>query len=105
MINYLYYKKDYGGKVITNKEEFERYKNQAELYIKLAINSQEKYSEEDIGHGICAIAEKIYEKGDLGNIKSESVDGYSVTYSGDFRKELYETLKLYLPPRLLYRGI
>ncbi len=105
MIDYLYYKKNYNGKIITNKSEFEKFENLSVRYIKSVINSDIEYKEEDIYDCICAVAEQMYIKNDSQNIKSETVDGYSVTYADNSGKELYETLKLYLPKELLYRGI
>ena len=105
MTDYLYYKKNYKGADINDKDEFERYAKMAVGYINSVINTDLEYKEEDISDCVCVLAERFYRSGDLGNIKSESVDGYSVTYSSDFGKELYEILKLYLPKELLYRGI
>jgi len=105
MIDYLYYKKNYNGKIITNKSEFERFEKLSVRYIKSVINSDAEYKEEDIYDCICAVAEEMYESNDSQNIKSETVDGYSVTYADKHAKSLYEILKLYLPKELLYRGI
>ena len=105
MVDYLYYKKTYQGIVINEKEDFERCEKLAVLYIKSVIAKNSQYDEEELWDCVCAVAEQIYENKDTKNIKSETVDGYSVTYTGDFNKYLYEILKIYLPPELLYRGI
>lgn len=105
MTGYLYYKKNYKGKIITDKADFEKFEKAANLYVKSVINPDIDYKEEDIYDCICALAEQLYSGEDSRNIKSETVDGYSVTYNDSFGKSLYETLKIYLPKELLYRGI
>lgn len=105
MTDYLYYKKNYKGKIIKDKSEFERCEKLADRYIKSVINSDIEYKEEDISDCICALSEQFYEHEDSKNIKSETVDGYSITYSGNYNKSLYDTLRIYLPKELLYRGI
>lgn len=105
MTDYLYYKENYQGKIINDKADFEQYAKLAVLYIKSVINSDIDFRKEDIYDCICALAEQLFENRDSKNVKSESVDGYSITYSGDSGKNLYETLKLYLPKELLFRGI
>ena len=64
-----------------------------------------KWTRDEIADCICALAEQLSRFEDTKNIKSESVDGYSVTYSDNLNKTLRETLKIYLPKELLYRGI
>ena len=105
MTDYLYYKKNFKGKAITDKETFEKCADLALRYIKSAIGQNLQHSDEEIYDCICALAEKIYEQNDRENIKSESIDGVSITYADDSKKSFYETMKLYLPAKLLYRGI
>ena len=105
MTDFSYYKKNFKGNVITDASEFEKYSKLALLHIKVAINSDVQYKEEDIADCVCALAEQLSRFEDTKNIKSESVDGYSVTYSDNLSKSLRETLKIYLPKELLYRGI
>lgn len=105
MVDYIYYTNKYQGSVIDNSSDFTKYENMAVRYVKSIINPQVDYNEEDIYECICVLAEQLFENNDLKNIKSETVDGLSVTYTGDFNKALYETLKLYLPKELLYRGL
>ena len=63
------------------------------------MNSDIKYKEDEIADCICALAEQLSRFEDTKNIKSESVDGYSVTYSDNLNKTLRETLKIYLSVR------
>ena len=105
MTDFSYYKKNFKGNVITDASLFEKYSKLALLHIKVAVNSDIKYKEDEIADCICALAEQLSRFEDTKNIKSESVDGYSVTYSDNLNKTLRETLKIYLPKELLYRGI
>lgn len=103
MTNYLYYKKNYRGDIISDRDVFEKYERLAERYISSVIEPYDG-NDEDISDCICAVAEQLYENGDLRGVESESADGYSVTYSESFKKHLYGILKLYLPKTMLYRG-
>lgn len=105
MTDYLYYKKNYKGTVINDKAEFEKHEKRAVQYVKSVINTEAEYDETELYDCICAIAEQLCENGEFRNVKSETTDGYSVTYSDSFKKHLYELLRLYLPKELLYRGI
>ncbi len=105
MTDYLYYKNTYKGTYFCEKSQFERFERLAEKYIKSQINEDAEYEPSELFDSICAVAEALSENHGAQNIKSESVDGYSVTYSEDFSKNLLNILKLYLPKKLLYRGI
>lgn len=55
---------------------------------------------------VVAIAEIMYRAWSSYGVESEKNDGFSVTYSGDFRGACYSVLELYLGSSgLLYRGI
>lgn len=105
MTDYFYYKITYKGTYFENKSEFERFEKLAEKYVKSQINEDVEYEPQELFDSICAVAEALFENHGTINKKSESVDGYSVTYSEDFSKNLFNILKLYLPKKLLYRGI
>ena len=59
----------------------------------------------------CAAAEEICKGGFGSGIKSESTDGYSVTYSDSFSQKseisrIFDAIRIYLEPTgLLYRGM
>ncbi len=54
---------------------------------------------------LCAVCEVFYTRLHREGIKSESVDGYNVTYSDEgLSRNLRQTVRLYLEPALLYRG-
>ena len=105
MVDYLYYKKEYLGKVFCEKTEFERYEILARRYINSVINSKAEDAGEGIFYCICAVAEQLFLNAEKAGIKSENLDGYSVTYSGDERKKLYEILRICLPAELLFKGV
>lgn len=105
MTDYLYYKKNFKGNVIADKEVFERCADLALRYIKSFVGEKAQYQDEQISDCICALAEQIYEQSGRENIKSESIDGVSITYADDSKKSFCEVMKLYLPKDLLYRGI
>ncbi len=105
MTDYLYYKKNYKGDVINDKTDFEKYEKRAAQFVRSVINTEAQYDENELYDCICAIAEQLCENGEFRSIKSETTDGYSVTYSDSLKKHLYELLRLYLPKELLYRGL
>ncbi len=105
MIDYLYYKKDFNGSIIPDEEQFNKNADLAQRYINTVINCKAVYNENVVADCICAVAEKIYEYGDNAGIKSESIDGCSVTYTDQAVKNFNTILKLYLPSSLLYRGL
>lgn len=105
MIDYLYYKLTYKGTIFSDESEFEKYEKLADKYIKSQINDSVEYDPSELYDCVLAVAEALHESSGALNLKSESVDGYSVTYSSDFSKNLLNILKLYLPKKLLYRGI
>lgn len=105
MVDYLYYKKDYRGTVFCEKTEFERYEKRALHYINSVICGDIKNAEESAYYCICAVAEELCRTENSQNIKSESIDGYSVTYSADRNKQLYGILRMYLPAELLFKGV
>lgn len=102
MADYLYYKKNYKGNIINDREDFARSAALAERYIaSVADGYAGCEAAEDC---ICAVAEQLFENGSLRGVKSETADGCGVTYSESFKKHLYGVLRLYLPSELLYRG-
>lgn len=105
MVDYLYYKKDFNGSIIPDEEQFIKNSDLAQRYIKSVINLNAVYNEDILYDCICALAERLYEYKDCIGIKSESADGYSITYSDRISRNLNTVLKLYLPSRLLYRGL
>ncbi len=105
MVDYLYYKKDYRGSVFCEKNEFERFEIRARRYINSVINSPVEEAGESAFYCICAVAEQLYKEEGRSNIKAESLEGYSVTYTGEANKQLYAILRMCLPSELLFKGV
>lgn len=104
MVTFDYYLYDYNGQCIKSEEEFKSVLNLATKYVMKATNSKGTLSE--IGEAICAVCDVLIKNLDSVGIKSESADGVSVTYTDErCEKLIYNALKLYLPSKLLYRGI
>ena len=104
MINFDYYLKEYSGQKIQSEEVFSSLCKIAEKYVLKATDNRGNTKE--IGEAICAVADILYDVNGSDGIKSESIDGFSVSYeTSRVQKLIHNALKLYLPSRLLYRGI
>ena len=104
MIDFYYYLNEYNGQKIQSEEKFAALSKVAQKYVLRATDN--RGSVKEIGEAICAVADILFEVNGSEGIKSESADGLSVSYE-DARVEklIHNALKLYLPSRLLYRGI
>lgn len=101
---YEYYVNSYLGNQIRDEIEYLRLAGLAERYLKRFTANQAFDITKDIQDAVCAVCDIL--AGDRGEINSEAVDGYSVTYQpSSLDKRIYDTLRLYLPQELLYRGI
>lgn len=104
MIDYNYYLKKFGGKVIESEREFNKYRDKAVGYINSVTSRQGNDSE--IGEAVCVLCEFYSNHDGREGIKSESVDGVSISYDNDkTQRNAYSLLKIYLPSNLLYRGL
>lgn len=111
-VSYDFYKETLGG--IIPAESFPRAEMQAEAHIKaLTYINGDIFAVESatIKVAVCAAAEVIYQhekNGSTAGIKSESNDGYSVSFVAEaqdgqtaeeaLRKKVYEAVRLYLLP-------
>ena len=104
---YSYYTDQYLGKLIPSSDEFFSICVRAEAYIDKITSGRITDVTEDIKNAVCAVCDALYRADRQKGIKSESVDGYSITLdtSDKSQKELYDTASLFLPSYLLYRGI
>ena len=98
-----------GREGIITAEKFERYVMSAERLLGsyIATDVPEKFSE-DVKLCLCEIAEKLFRKGETGDIRSESVDGYSVTFAdkADSQWEIRNVILQRLGKSgLLYAGV
>lgn len=104
MIDFNYYITKYNGKKIEECEIFEELSKKAKKYVMSVIVPNA--NDNEIAEAVCAVCDYLYEHEGIENIKSESIDGVSITYNDTYTsKQLYSILKLYLPSRLLYRGL
>lgn len=110
-VTYNYYRASFGN--LIPAESFLRAEREAEAHIRaLTFVNGDVFAEESnlIKMAVCAAAEVIYQTQQRGGagIKSESNDGYSVSYVAEAtdgktveevtRKKVYETIRLYLLP-------
>lgn len=104
MIDFDYYLNEYNGQKIQSEETFNGLFKLAQKYVLRATDNRGNVKE--IGEAICAVTDILFEVNGSDGIKSESVDGLSVSYEDSrVQKLIHNALKLYLPSRLLYRGI
>ncbi len=113
-VSYEYYQQTFSGKTIT-EEEFSRLEFQAEAFLdRITFGRVKGLPEipEAVKMAICAMAEYSCQEGKkTPGVRSENIDGYSVSYgdtgsSGKSRsEELYQIASNYLMSTgLLFRG-
>lgn len=106
--DFEYYKNNFFGRVIADEMLFNSLCIKAVAYINRITYNRICSDDitDDIKNAVCAVCEVFAEVDGRGGIKSESNDGYSVTYEDD--KALYGRLRvaamLYLPQNLMYAG-
>ena len=104
MINFEYYLNEYEGKKINSEEIFNSLERVTEKYVLRATDNRGNIKE--IGEAICAVADILFEVNGTEGLEKESADGVSVSYEESrIQKLIHNALKLYLPSRMLYRGI
>ena len=121
--DYAFFIEEYGGTM--DEESFKIAIIGASQYIRyITLNRSDKSDAEEIKYAACAVADVYYStiiaeqsgNSKASGKKSETIDGYSVTYIADrtdgetvenvFKKKAYETAKPWLGPLgLLYKGI
>ncbi len=104
MVDYNYYIREYNGQKIQSEKLFSSLEKISEKYVMKATDNRGTINE--IGEAICAVCDILYDVSGSEGVKSESIDGVNVSYENSRTKILiHNTLKLFLPSRLLYRGI
>lgn len=121
--DYTYYTSEYGGTLISSEPLFNKYSKRASAYIDAftygRLTSENKIKYATLPECCCEIAEYLFvisEQKQNGDIKSESIDGYSVTYRQQYsdgksnltiaENEAYKICKLWLGNTgLLYLGV
>jgi len=102
-----YYRDVYMGSCV-GEEEFAGLSARASRYVSGICFGDIEAESESVKLAVCAVCDVMYEKDRLGAIKSESNDGYSISYSSDenaMAKRMYEAARVYLSDDVLYRGI
>lgn len=116
VVTYQFYTDEYRGKQITNADDWQRDELTAEIIVKKYVTIDPENVPLEVKYCICAIADvvdgysnaqTISSKG----IQSESVAGYSVSYSNsttvktNYNQSIRDILALYLGSEVLYRGV
>lgn len=110
--NYEFYKDTFSGENISDEQKFDALALRASAYIDNILaapltDSDIKLYSDKIQLAVCGICDILSNFPD-DNIRSENNDGYSVSYSNDPKAKntlIYNTVRMYLPPILLYRGL
>lgn len=120
-VDYTFYTGTYGGTM--SEQDFARYEPRAEAYIRYFLFSKASIMEQEpvigLQMAVCAVSDVLYgyytakasrtaQGGSGAAVKSESNDGYSVTYAVEqadgeteetyLRKKAYDVAYLYLLP-------
>lgn len=107
--DFEYYKNEFCGAAITEKEQFDALEVRAQAYVdKLTYGRAKAHTQdESVKNAVCACCEVYAQYSGHEGISSEDNDGYRVTYTSNARREgthLYNSAAMYLPTGLLYRG-
>lgn len=111
-IDYIYYFDDYnrGREGIIPPSDFDFYTDKAWTELE-ALCFAEECGEEHRGavyRCVCAVADMLYSAEKNNGVRSENIDGYSVTYSDEnaVRREIRRTVMKYLVGTgILYSGV
>lgn len=106
---------DYFGKMsvgqvaILSPDNFGKYIKTAKIFLESILTEDvPKTCEEDVRRCLYALAEEFFEEEKQGGIKSENIDGYSVTFKDQSPagRRLLKTALLYFGKSgLLYAGV
>ena len=109
MVDLVFYNESYGGEGKIPASLFSLWEKRAEATLMQLSGGRIKGQEnmECVRFCICEIAEFLYEQESLKGVKSESNDGYSVTYQErDAKREILKIAETYLSETdFLYRGV
>ena len=102
-IDFDYYKNTYLG--VLSEADFSRYLVKAEAFLNAATHKRVKEADTLVCFCLCELCDVFAENAEGKNISSESLDGYSVSYTDD-NFPAWEVLKTYLSGTgLLYGGV
>ncbi len=102
-------KMSFGQMVALSPDNFEKYIKKAKIFLEsILAEDASKSCGNDIKRCLYAIAEEIFKEEKQGSIKSENIDGYSVTFrdQSPAGRRILKTALLYLGKSgLLYAGV
>ena len=102
MVDFAYYCDDFGGAEFESEQEFRRFADRASRFVRYVMCTEQDFDDDDVKSCICALAEEYAGRAD--GVVREKIDDFETEYSAD-DSALMHTVRLYLPPILLYRGI
>ena len=98
-----------GDEKLLSKEEFEKYIKDAKLFLESLIStSLRKEHLEKTKDCLFALTRELAFEQKLGNVRSENIDGYSVSFAekAPLEQRLFKIVSLYLGKSgLLYAGV
>jgi hypothetical protein len=111
-VTYEYYKSGFLGNAIPSEADFNRLCLRAGSFIdcvtfgRLDLAAwQEVVDETALKNAVCAVCDALYAQAGREGIKSESNDGYSVTYTDDScAKNMLLAARQFLPAEVFYKG-
>lgn len=100
-VTYDFYINQYcgGSKNLLGYGDFNVYVSRAKNFLNgVFLETEPEGAEDKVKYAICAVAEELCSHGERGNVKSETIDGYSVTFDSQdkINKRLMEIASLYL---------
>ena len=110
-IGFEYYFNEFCGgcRGVLDKEAFDKYILPAfrEIKSRCTCATDETFNRDEVLQCVCEVAEKLYLAHQAGTVKSERIDGYSVTYSEvDSDKNLNRIILKHLADTgCLYAGV
>ena len=115
-VDFTYYKNDYGGTQIKTENDFKRVENISEAFVnQVTFGRIARLSSivDSIKDAICCVADTVAVQNEKREavVKSESNDGYSISYQTEqteeeFESRLYQIASTYLMSSgLLYMGV
>ena len=103
--DFNFYTDEYRGTRIKDEDTFEYYSKQASAYIDKITFGRIVTPCEGVKNAVCSVADHMALYGKREGILSEENDGFRVTYSKEDTSTLFKSAVMFLPMRLLYRGV
>ena len=99
-----FYKNEYQGS-LNIRLPFYLQKSTLIMQERITGNAEE-IDKDKLSYCCCEIADLIYEEENIKGLSSESNDGWSKSYTHDnnISNDIMDILKIYIPPKYLYRG-